>query len=76
MSSSEEAQCVLILDLSSDNPISERSVEPFLPPCAMRSCAWTSWWPLPGRATRRRDRRVTPDGGIDLRVAGRTPIHG
>ncbi len=36
MSSSEEAQCVLILDLSSDNPISERSIEPLLPPATKR----------------------------------------
>lgn len=36
MSSSEEVQCVLILDLASDNPISERVVAPHLPPSARR----------------------------------------
>jgi hypothetical protein len=36
VSSSEEVQCVLILDLSSDNPISERSIEPHLPPSTKR----------------------------------------
>lgn len=36
MSPSQEAQCILILDLASDNPIGERSIEESLPPSANR----------------------------------------
>lgn len=36
MSSSEEVQCVLILDLASDNPIHIRSIEGYLPPSQRR----------------------------------------
>lgn len=36
MSASQEAQCILILDLATDNPISERSIEPYLPASAYR----------------------------------------
>jgi CHAT domain/SMODS-associated and fused to various effectors sensor domain len=36
VSITQEAQCILILDLASDNPISERSIEPFLPPSTNR----------------------------------------
>lgn len=39
---SQEAQCILILDLASDNPITERSIERFLPPADYRRAYYVS----------------------------------